>query len=132
MWALIAGTIMNSIIDNITYKILIFQNLSNLTVTEKIVGWFLIDHVPKTYYYTSVKFFLINEEFRRLITNILIIIRNISTWSYLITFIEFFNLLFIEIYLSYLLILQFKFLISLQTKKKINLKILFFFFSLLF
>ena len=77
MWVLIAGTIMNSIINNITYKILIFQNISNLTVTEKLIGWFLIDHVPKTYSYTSVKFFLINEEFRKLITNILIIIKNI-------------------------------------------------------
>lgn len=128
MWALIAGTIMNSIIDNITYKILIFQNLTNLTVTEKIVGWFLIDHVPKTYYYPSVKYFIINEEFRRLITNILIVFRNIFTLSYVITFTEFFNLLFIEIYLSYFLILHFKFLIFFQTKNKNNSKILFFFF----
>ena len=110
MWILIAGNLMCFFISTLIYKILMIQNLTFLQSNEKIIGWFLIAYIPETYCNLSVKFFLINEEFRQLITNCLLVSKNILSLSYLITSVEFINLTFTVLFISFLLILHLKYL----------------------
>ena len=129
MWILIAGNLMCIFISTLIYKISIINNLTFLYSNEKIIGWFLIGYIPETYYNLSVKFFLINNEFRQLITNFLLLIKNILSLSYLITFIEFINLILTELFLIFLLFLNIKFLIQnfKHNSKTLNIKNIFFF-----
>ena len=110
MWVLIAGNLMSMFVSTMTCKLLIEQDVINLSTIEKLMGWFLISHIPETYTKTAMKFFIINEEFRNLITNFLLVFRNIFTLSYSITSVEFFHLMSIEIYLFILLALHLNFL----------------------
>merc|ERR1712127_127917 len=88
----------------------IINNLTFLYSNEKIIGWFLIGYIPETYYNLSVKFFLINNEFRQLITNFVLVIKNVLSLSYLITFVEFINLILTALFLIFLLFLNTRFI----------------------
>lgn len=109
MWIIIAGLIINKVITEITIKIEYFYNLNNLNISEHIWGWFFLDHIPELYINSAVKYFLINYDLRRLITNCLIIVKNIFSLSYLITITQYLLLIALYVYIHYLLILQFKY-----------------------
>lgn len=47
-----------------------------LGITKRFLGWFLIEHLFEEYCVNSGKFFLINLDFRTLIKNLAVIIRN--------------------------------------------------------
>nr|YP_010047253.1 hypothetical protein J6725_mgp20 [Eucampia zodiacus]QPJ79914.1 hypothetical protein [Eucampia zodiacus] len=132
MWILIAGNLMCIFISTLIYKISIINNLTFLYSNEKIIGWFLIGYIPETYYNLSVKFFLINNEFRQLITNFLLVIKNVLSLSYLITFVEFINLILTELFLIFLLFLHIKFLMQNFNNLKIKNKKNIFFFTTIF
>ena len=88
----------------------LFKDFSflNFNVLEKSVSWFLIDHISEQYNLTSGKLFLVNEDFRRLITNFLTIIRNLICWIQAITTIELFCSICIICFLLYLGFLNIK------------------------
>jgi len=109
MWIIIAGLIINKVITEITIKIEYFYNLNNLNISEHIWGWFFLDHIPELYINSAIKYFLINYDLRRLITNCLIIVKNIFSLSYLITITQYLLLIALYVYIHYLLILQFKY-----------------------
>ena len=109
MWIIIAGLIINKVITEITIKIEYFYNLNNLNISEHIWGWFFLDHIPELYINSAIKYFLINYDLRRLITNCLIIVKNIFSISYLITITQYLLLIALYVYIHYLLILQFKY-----------------------
>ena len=52
-------------------------NFNHLIVSESFLGWFLIEHLFEEYCLTANKFFLINDDFRNLIKNFGMIIKNI-------------------------------------------------------
>jgi hypothetical protein len=62
---------------------------NTLSVFDQICGWFLIEHIFEDYKKTAGKFFMTNRDFRNLIKNLLIIIRNIVFWSHMLTLLEF-------------------------------------------
>lgn len=103
MWYLIAGKLM-SFIAYISFKSLLDLDINNITSIQKFFGWFLIEHMFEEYKKTSGKFFLINEDFRSLIKNILIIVRNVLIWSHFLTFTEFILTVSILVLLTYFLI----------------------------
>ena len=72
-----------------------FQGYSDLIIFDKIIGWFLIDHILEEYELTSGKFFLINEDYRSLITNLIVISKNYLFLSQLLNPIEFMLLFFL-------------------------------------
>lgn len=53
------------------------QNNESLQITESFLGWFLLEHVFEEYHVTPGKLFLINMDFKNLITNVMLIIRNL-------------------------------------------------------
>ena len=59
-----------------------------VSVFNKICGWFLLEHIFEEYYKTAGKFFLVNNDFRNLITNLLVLVRNLILWPQLFVFIE--------------------------------------------
>ena len=126
MWVLIAGNLLCLFISTLLYKILNIKTLKFLYSTEKILGWFLVEFIPETYCNSSVKLFLINEEFRQLITNFLLVFKNIISLSYLITSVEYINLVITELFLMFLLMLHINFLLNNVKKVKKKRHILFF------
>ena len=125
MWVLIAGNLLCLFISTLLYKILNIKTLKFLYSTEKILGWFLVEFIPETYCNSSVKLFLINEEFRQLITNFLLVFKNIISLSYLITSVEYINLVITELFLMFLLMLHINFLLN--NVKKVKKKGIFYF-----
>jgi len=119
MWIIIVGLIINKIVTEIIVKIEYLYNLSNLNVPDHIWGWFFLDHIPELYVNSATKYFLINYNLRRLLTNCLIILKNIFNLSYLITITQYLLLLALYVYIHYLIILEFKYL-----KKKDNITFL--------
>ena len=89
---------------------------NNFNILEKSVSWFLVEHVFEQYNLTSGKFFIINEDFRRLITNFLKIVRDLTYWPYVITITEFFSLIFTVCYLVYLGVIDFYSKLSTKVK----------------
>ena len=87
MWYIIAGKIVSLVSYYVFYKVLFEPN--TLSVFDQICGWFLIEHIFEDYEKTAGKFFITNSDFRNLIKNFLIIIRNIVFWSYMLTLLEF-------------------------------------------
>ena len=61
----------------------------NLDIVNRLFGWFFLEHLFEDYEINAGKFFLINADFRKLIKNFLIVVRNIIIWSHLLTFAEF-------------------------------------------
>lgn len=68
MFYLISGKILSFIVFVIIVKL--FNSFSDLILVEKIIGWFFIDHIFEEYNFTSGKFFLVNEDYRDLIKNL--------------------------------------------------------------
>lgn len=87
MWYIIAGKIVSLVSYYVFYKVLFEPN--TLSVFDQICGWFLIEHIFEDYEKTAGKFFITNSDFRNLIKNFLIIIRNIVFWSHMLTLLEF-------------------------------------------
>jgi len=106
MWITIAGLIINKIINEITIKIEYSYSLADLNISDHIWGWFFLDHIPELYVNSAIKYFLINYDMRRLITDCLIIVKNIFSLSYLITITQYLLLTTLYVYIHYLLILQ--------------------------
>ncbi len=76
MWYFVAGKVMS-----LSTVMALFNLLNNGELTlslEKLLGWFLIEHIFEEYGFTAGKFFLINEDFRTLMKNLLIIARNLT------------------------------------------------------
>jgi hypothetical protein len=74
MWYIISGKLMSGLCLTILSKSL--APISNLILFESSMGWFLFEHVFEEYHLTAGKFFLINEDFRTLVRNSVVIIRN--------------------------------------------------------
>lgn len=87
MWYLISGQLMTLSIYLLFYKL--FKNFYDLILIEKFMGWFLIDHILEEYSITAGKFFLINEDYRSLIKNLTILIKNICFLAQFFTPIQF-------------------------------------------
>ncbi len=94
----------------VSYLLLKLTNgvdFNHLILIERVFGWFFVEHVFENYSQTSGKFFIINNDFRKLICNIWISMKKIIFSVYFTTAVEFINLLFLLAFLIYLLILQF-------------------------
>lgn len=101
MFYLISGKILSGIVFVIIFKL--FNSYSDLVLTEKIAGWFFIDHIFEEYSFTSGKFFLINEDYRDLIKNLLVLC--IFLWFFLQQFVLFeFFLVFLFLFFVFLLL----------------------------
>ena len=74
---------------------LLFNLLDNLYILEKLLYWFLVEHVSDLYTQTAGKLFLVNKDFRELILNTLISFISVLTLSYFSTLIEFLILIFL-------------------------------------
>lgn len=106
MWYIIAGKIVSIISYYVIYKALFETN--TLSVFDQICGWFLIEHICEDYGKTAGKFFITNGDFRNLIKNFLIIIRNIIFWSHILTLVELFLMLSTLFLLIFILFYFFK------------------------
>lgn len=87
MWFLFAGKLMS-----VLCFFVFFQGVAdplNLDIVNRLFGWFFLEHLFEDYEINAGKFFLINVDFRKLIKNFLIVVRNIIIWSHLLTFAEF-------------------------------------------
>ena len=76
---------------------------TDLNLLDRLFGWFFFEHVFEEYAITAGKFFLINEDFRTLITNVLIVIRNILILSHFLTLTEFLLTISVLLLLTYFL-----------------------------
>merc|ERR1712157_233617 len=108
MGYVVAGKIMSLVCYFVLVKL--FINLNELHVIDKSIGWFLFEHIYEEYGVSAGKFFLINEDFRSLIKNFLLLARNIILFSFFKTLLEFFFIFlllalyfFLFFYLLYLL-----------------------------
>ena len=110
MWIILAGLITNIVITKILFKLETLVTLKDLTMSDHILGWFFLDHIPELYVNSGIKYFLINYDVRRLLTDCLIIVRNIFTISYLNTITQYILLSISYLYIQYLLILEIKFI----------------------
>ena len=75
MWYVVAGKIMSLVCYFVLVKL--FINLNELHVIDKSIGWFLFEHVYEEYSVSAGKLFLMNEDFRSLIKNFLLLARNL-------------------------------------------------------
>ena len=110
MWIILAGFITNIIITKILFKLETLITLKDLTMSDHILGWFFLDHMPELYINSGIKYFLINYDVRRLVTNCLIIIKNIFNLSYLNTLTQYILLSITYLYIQYVFILEYKFI----------------------
>ncbi len=86
MWCLLAGKLMALTSYSITLQTI--ENINELNYVNTVFGWFLVEHLFEEYSKTAGKFFLVNQDFRNLIKNILIVIRNIIGFAYFLTLVE--------------------------------------------
>lgn len=86
MWCLLAGKLMALI----SYSIILqtIESINELNYLNTIFGWFLVEHLFEEYSKTAGKFFLVNRDFRNLIKNVLIVIRNVIGFAYFLTLVE--------------------------------------------
>ena len=101
MWYLIAGKLMSVVSYFVFYKVAL--DPTDLNLLDRLFGWFFFEHVFEEYAITAGKFFLINEDFRTLITNVLIVIRNILILSHFLTLTEFLLTISVLLLLTYFL-----------------------------
>jgi hypothetical protein len=101
MWYLIAGYSMSFVVNLVFSKVL--KDKPNLSISERFLGWFFIEYAFERYNQTPGKLFLINEDFRRLVKNVIIALRNIFFFSNLLTFTEFFLYGLLPLALIYLI-----------------------------
>jgi len=102
MWYLIAGKLMSLIIYFIFSKAFVYMN--ELSILDRLIGWFFVEHLFEEYSILAGKFFLINVDFRTLLKNVLIIFRNVFVWSHLVTLTEFLLTVSILILITYFLV----------------------------
>ena len=107
IWSLIAGKLMSFMFQFLLIKLFKDFSFSNFNAIEKSISWFLVEHISDHYSLTSGKFFMINEDFRRLITNFFKIVRDLIYWSHIITITELFTLVFSVCCLIYLSFVNF-------------------------
>ena len=111
MWYLMVGNVLTiltySVYLNYLYK------LEEINTVEIFFGWFFLEHIFEQYNTTPGKLFLIYEDFRTLIINIVLLTRNIFFMAQLFTPAEF---VFINIVLIYL-IFKFKNKLKFNTVK---------------
>lgn len=87
MLYIISGNIMSFFIFIILSKSII--NLNFLLFSDSLFGWFLIEHIFEDYFLTSSKFFLISDDFRSLIKNLFMIVKNVILLNQPFTFLDF-------------------------------------------
>lgn len=87
MWYLISGRIMAILSFLMLCKL--FKTFPDLILFEKIMGWFLIDYILEEYSFTAGKFFLINEDYRSLVRNIVVLISSLCFFAQILTPFEF-------------------------------------------
>lgn len=87
MWVLLAGNLLSLLSYSVYFSYL--SDVNSLSKTEKLLGWFLIEHVFEEYKTTSGKLFLVYDDFRELITNLLSISRNVFFIAQYFTPVEF-------------------------------------------
>jgi hypothetical protein len=102
MWYLIAGKLMCLIIYFIFSKAFVYTN--ELSILERLIGWFFVEHLFEEYNILAGKFFLTNVDFRTLLKNLLIIFRNVFVWSHFVTLTEFLLTVSILILITYFLV----------------------------
>jgi len=101
MWYLIAGKLMSVISYFVFYKAVL--NPNDLNLLDRLFGWFFFEHVFEEYGTNVSKFFLTNIDFRTLIGNVLIVVRNILTLSHFLTLTEFLLTISVLLLLIYFL-----------------------------
>lgn len=106
MWYLIAGKFMTLLIYFIFSKASLFIN--DLNLLDRLIGWFFVEHLFEEHNLHSGKFFLTNLNFRVLIKNSFIILRNVFIWSHFITLMEFVVIIPILFLITYFLSYFFK------------------------
>ena len=96
---LIAGKLMNYLVFNMICELL--QNHVDLTIFERLIGWFLIENTFEEYDLTAGKKFLVNEDFRTLIKNVILLIRNFAFLAQVFNPLEFLviNVVLISVFL---------------------------------
>jgi len=101
MWYFISGKIMSVLCLMILSKSL--KTFPDLIFFDNCMGWFLIEHIFEEYNLTAGKFFLINEDFRTLIRNLVVIIRNLIFLAQALNPLEFIivNLILMFIFILY-------------------------------
>ena len=97
MWYFVSGKLMSVITSMVLFKSL--NNLTDLFILERSIGWFLIEHVFEESNLTAGKLFLVNEDFRTLIKNFIVLLRNIIFLAQALTPLEFFIINFILIFI---------------------------------
>ena len=103
----------------------LFINLNELHVIDKSIGWFLFEHVYEEYSVSAGKLFLMNEDFRSLIKNFLLLARNLIFFSFFKTLLEFF-FIFLLIALYFFLFFYLLYLLNTKEAERKNLNNLFF------
>ena len=103
----------------------LFINLNELQVIDKSIGCFLFEHIYEEYSVTAGKFFLINEDFRSLIKNFLLLTRNIVLFSFFKTLLEFF-FVFLLVFLYFFIFFYLLYLLNVKESERKNLSNLFF------
>jgi len=101
MWYLFSGRLMSWIAYFVFYKLLITPD--DLSLLDRTAGWFFIEHMYEEYGMTAGFFFFSNGDFRTLNKNLVIIVRNILTWSHILTLTEFTLTISILVLLTYLI-----------------------------
>lgn len=97
---LIAGKILSLV----SYFLLscLLSGPNQVNVTNKVFGWFLLEHIFEEYSQTAGKFFLVNNDFRNLMTNLFIIVRNLIFWPRLSVLFESLLIIFsLAVYFNY-------------------------------
>ena len=83
MFYLISGKILSVLVFLLIFKL--FNFFPDLILLEKAAGWFLVDHILEAYSYTASKFFLVNEDFRSLVKNLIGLACNVWCFAHQLT-----------------------------------------------
>nr|YP_010377458.1 hypothetical protein NDB36_mgp19 [Hemiaulus sinensis]QYB23194.1 hypothetical protein [Hemiaulus sinensis] len=93
---ILVGKLMSLCVYYLLFNLLnSFNLLDNLYILERLLCWFLVEHVSDLYSQTAGKLFLVNKDFRELILNTLISFISVIILSYFSTLIEFSILIFL-------------------------------------
>lgn len=90
MTYLLAGKLMSYLSFRAVYEVL--QNYSDLILFDSFIGWFLLENTFEEYDLTAGKRFLISEDFRTLIKNLMLLARNFMLLAQVFTPLEFIGL----------------------------------------
>lgn len=87
MWCLVAGKLLSFVCYFVLAKMIL--NSYDLSLLDRVLGWFLVEHMFEEYCQTSGKFFFVNNDFRSLTINVVLLLRNLLFFSYFLTLAEF-------------------------------------------